>query len=69
MPVNPAQQLDFMRFSSAEYLACFRRERDVLRAHTPDVPITTNFMATDVPAHGLLVVGSPRSTSSPTTTT
>ena len=46
MPVNPAQQLDFMRFSSAEYLECFRRERDVLRARTPDVPITTNFMAT-----------------------
>jgi beta-galactosidase len=46
MPVNPAQQLDFMRFSSAEYLECFRRERDALRARTPDVSITTNFMAT-----------------------
>jgi beta-galactosidase len=46
MPVNPSQQLDFMRFSSAEYLECFRRERDVLREHTPQVPVTTNFMAT-----------------------
>ena len=46
MPVNPSQQLDFMRFSSAEYLECFRRERDVLREHTPNIPVTTNFMAT-----------------------
>jgi beta-galactosidase len=46
MPSNPAQQLDFVRFSSEEYLACYRNERDVLRARTPMVPITTNFMAT-----------------------
>ena len=47
MPVNPTQQLDFMRFSSAEYLACYRLERDALRAHTADVPVTTNFMTTN----------------------
>jgi beta-galactosidase len=47
MGVNPAQQLDFLRFSNAEYLACYRAERDVLRAATPDVPVTTNFMATN----------------------
>lgn len=46
MPVNPAQQLDFLRFSSGEYLECFRLERDVIRAASPDVPITTNFMTT-----------------------
>jgi beta-galactosidase len=46
MPTNPAQQLDFMRFTTDEYLACYRNERDVLRAATPDIPITTNFMAT-----------------------
>ena len=46
MPSNPAQQLDFLRFSSDEYLACYRNERDVLRAITPHLPITTNFMAT-----------------------
>jgi len=40
---NPAQQLDFLRFSSDALLACYRAERDVLRARTPDVPITTNF--------------------------
>lgn len=46
MPSNPAQQLDFLRFSSDEYLACYQGERDVLRAITPSIPITTNFMAT-----------------------
>jgi beta-galactosidase len=46
MPVNPAQQLDFMRFSSAEYRECYRLERDVIRGLSPGVPVTTNFMAT-----------------------
>jgi len=41
---NPSQQLDFMRFSSDELLACYEVERAVLREKTPDVPITTNFM-------------------------
>jgi len=41
---NPAQLLDFDRFSSDELLACYRNEVAVLRAATPDIPITTNFM-------------------------
>ena len=41
---NPSQRLDFYRFSSSELLACFKAERDVLRAHTPGVPVTTNFL-------------------------
>ena len=41
---NPAQLLDFDRFSSDELLACYRAEVAVLRAATPDIPITTNFM-------------------------
>ena len=41
---NPAQQLDFARFSSAELLACYTAEREVLAAHSPDRPVTTNFM-------------------------
>lgn len=41
---NPTQNLDWRRFSSDELLACFIAERDVLRAATPDLPITTNFM-------------------------
>jgi beta-galactosidase len=49
MPVNPAQQLDWKRFSAQQHLECFRAERDLLRAATPDVPITTNFMTTACP--------------------
>ena len=41
---NPAQQLDFARFSSAELLACYTAEREVLAAHSPGKPVTTNFM-------------------------
>ena len=41
---NPAQQLDFRRFSSDMLLECFTAERDVLRRHTPHLPVTTNFM-------------------------
>jgi beta-galactosidase len=41
---NPAQQLDFLRFSSDELLRCFELERAVLARHSPGVPVTTNFM-------------------------
>jgi beta-galactosidase len=41
---NPGQLLDFRRFWSDELLAAYREQRDLLRAHTPDVPVTTNFM-------------------------
>jgi len=41
---NPAQELDFRRFSSDALLACYRAEREVLRELTPGVPITTNLM-------------------------
>jgi beta-galactosidase len=41
---NPTQELDFWRFSSDELLGIYRRERNVLRAVTPDIPVTTNFM-------------------------
>lgn len=43
--VNPAQQLDFVRFSSDALLDCFCRERDILHRVSPGVPVTTNFMA------------------------
>ncbi|MFC7387630.1 beta-galactosidase [Sphaerisporangium rhizosphaerae] len=45
--VNPAQRLDFMRFTSDEHLDCFRLQRDILRRLTPSVPVTTNFMTTN----------------------
>jgi beta-galactosidase len=41
---NPTQQLDFKRFSSDALLDYLRAERGILRAATPGVPVTTNFM-------------------------
>lgn len=41
---NPAQLLDFDRFSSCEILDIFRAETAAVRQASPDVPITTNFM-------------------------
>ncbi|MDL5350810.1 beta-galactosidase [Microbacterium sp. zg-YB36] len=42
--VNPAQRLDYARFTDHQLRACFIAERDAIRAHS-DRPITTNFMA------------------------
>ncbi|MDE0545833.1 beta-galactosidase [Microbacterium sp. C7(2022)] len=42
--VNPAQRLDFARFTDHQLRECFTLERDAIRAHG-DQPITTNFMA------------------------
>ena len=41
---NPGQLLDFDRFSSDELIGCYRNEVAILRAATPGIPITTNFM-------------------------
>jgi len=48
--VNQAQRLDFARFTSDALLACYTAERDVIRKHTPDLAVTTNFMATNCPS-------------------
>ncbi|MFC4064662.1 beta-galactosidase [Actinoplanes subglobosus] len=42
---NPAQLVDFQRFSSDELLGYYRAEADLLRKHST-VPVTTNFMVT-----------------------
>lgn len=42
--VNPAQRLDFARFTDHQLRECYRLERDAIRAHASQ-PITTNFMA------------------------
>jgi len=42
--LNPTQQLDYARFSSDIMLEQFRAERDVVKAVTPDIPVTTNVM-------------------------
>lgn len=41
---NPSRRLDFHRFTSGSMLAHYKAERDILRRHTPDLPIVTNFM-------------------------
>lgn len=41
---NPSQDLDFRRFSSDALKDYLRAERDILRHHTPGIPVTTNFM-------------------------
>ncbi|MGW5862259.1 beta-galactosidase [Streptomyces sp. NPDC055239] len=41
---NPAQQLDYWRFSSDELLACYLAEKETLTRITPTVPVTTNFV-------------------------
>lgn len=42
--INPAQSLDFRRYSSDQLLACYSELRDVIRAAGATQPITTNFM-------------------------
>ncbi|HTF10742.1 MAG TPA: beta-galactosidase, partial [Asanoa sp.] len=44
---NPAQVLDFRRFTSDELLDAYREQRDVLRTVAPGVPVTTNFVLGD----------------------
>ncbi|MCU1528038.1 MAG: beta-galactosidase [Frondihabitans sp.] len=41
---NPTQVIDFDRFSSDALLDLFKAEAEVLRAATPGIPVTTNFM-------------------------
>lgn len=41
---NPAQRLDYLRFSSDALLECYLAEKEVLDRITPGVPVTTNHM-------------------------
>jgi beta-galactosidase len=36
--------LDWARFNSDSWIACFEEQKAILRKLTPDVPVTTNFM-------------------------
>lgn len=36
--------IDYFRFMTDSQLACYTNERDIIRAITPDIPITTNLM-------------------------
>jgi beta-galactosidase len=42
--INPSQTLDWQRFCSDSWLACFEDQKAILREITPDIPVTTNFM-------------------------
>lgn len=53
---NPAQRLDFARFSDHQLRACFVAERDAIRVYAPQ-PITTNFMANECPTTDLWAWG------------
>jgi beta-galactosidase len=44
---NPTQAVDFRRFMSDEFLACWREQAEVIRQAGSTVPITTNFMLPD----------------------
>ncbi|GIT78598.1 beta-galactosidase [Leifsonia sp. LS1] len=44
-PINPAELVDFERFSSDALLELFQAEVDVLREVTPEIAVTTNFMS------------------------
>jgi beta-galactosidase len=48
--VNPAQRLDFARYTNDILLECFKEQRDVLHAYAPGIPVTTNFMAGTCPS-------------------
>ena len=41
---NPTQKLDWSRFSSDSWLACFEEQKAILKRITPNIPVTTNFM-------------------------
>ncbi|NDL55738.1 beta-galactosidase [Phytoactinopolyspora mesophila] len=49
---NPAQSLDFARFTDHQLRACYIAERDAIREHAQQ-PITTNFMANECPTTDL----------------
>jgi beta-galactosidase len=42
--VNPTQQLDWARFNSDSWIACFEEQKAIFREVTPNIPLTTNFM-------------------------
>jgi beta-galactosidase len=41
---NPMQRLDWRRFGSDSWLACYEEQKTILRELTPHIPLTTNFM-------------------------
>ncbi|MBI5964540.1 MAG: beta-galactosidase [Chloroflexi bacterium] len=48
--INPSQQLDWARFNSDSWLACFDEQKAILNKFSPNLPVTTNFMGFHKPA-------------------
>ncbi|MDO5722271.1 MAG: beta-galactosidase [Actinomycetaceae bacterium] len=46
---NPAQMLDYWRFSDEQLLSLYRAEADAVREYTAHLPVTTNFMGDFLP--------------------
>ncbi len=44
---NPGLVLDYKRFMSDSFLNLYKMEYKILKSHTPDIPVTTNFMGND----------------------
>jgi len=42
--INPTHLLDWARFTSDSWVACFEEQKNILNQHTPKIPVTTNFM-------------------------
>lgn len=47
--INPAAYQDYRRFMSESLLECFQLEYRAIKRYTPNVPVTTNLMATFKP--------------------
>lgn len=47
--VNPSQELDYYRFMNDSIFSLFLAEKEVLREVTPNIPLSTNFMASFKP--------------------
>lgn len=43
--INPGHVLDWKRFCSDAFLACYEDQRTILKQITPALPVTTNFMS------------------------
>lgn len=48
---NPAQLLDFQRFSSDALLSVFLGEKEIVKAVNPDIPVLTNFIGAFKPVN------------------
>lgn len=41
---NPGQMLDYKRFMSDSLLDCYKMEKEIIKQHTPNIPVMTNLL-------------------------